>query len=105
MDSSTNLCPQARRGNMADLAAKDGSQETLVNLVALCCNLLLLPLVTAAPWPALPFLLFLLLAAAHVFANYRAVSCLVLASLNTARLHLLLDRYQLTRNRAVNVIS
>ena len=83
---------------MADLAAKDGSQETLVNLVALCCNLLLLPLVTAAPWPALPFLLFLLLAAAHVFANYRAVSCLVLASLNTARLHLLLDRYQLTRN-------
>ena len=42
MDSRTNLCPQARRGNMADLAAKDGSQETLVNLVALCCNLLLL---------------------------------------------------------------
>ena len=90
---------------MADLAAKDGSQETLVNLVALCCNLLLLPLVSAAPWPALPFLLFLLLAAAHVFANYRAVSCLVLATLNTARLHLLLDRYQLTRNRAVNEIS
>ena len=30
---------------MADLAAKDGSQETLVNLVALCVNLVLLPLV------------------------------------------------------------
>ncbi len=30
---------------MADLAAKDGSQETLVNLVALCVNLALLPLV------------------------------------------------------------
>ena len=36
---------QARRNNMADLAAKDGSQETLVNLVALCVNLALLPLV------------------------------------------------------------
>ena len=43
----TLICPQhqARRNNMADLAAKDGSQETLVNLVALCVNLALLPLV------------------------------------------------------------
>lgn len=32
---------QARRNNMADVAAKDGSQETAVNLVALVIGLFL----------------------------------------------------------------
>ena len=81
---------QARQNNMADLAAKDGSQETLVNLLGLCVNLVVLPLVTGSQ--ALPFLLFLLLATLHVYCNYRAVSCLVINTLNTARLHILLDR-------------
>ena len=81
---------QARQNNMADLAAKDGSQETLVNLLGLCVNLVVLPLVTGSQF--LPFLLFLLLATLHVYCNYRAVSCLVIKTLNTARLHILLDR-------------
>lgn len=37
---------QARRDNMADVAAKDGSQETVVNLVALLVNMILTPLVS-----------------------------------------------------------
>lgn len=37
---------QARNNNMADVSAKDGSQETLVNLVAFICSLLLLRVVT-----------------------------------------------------------
>ncbi len=37
---------QARRNNMADVSAKDGSQETLVNLAALLVSLLLIPSVT-----------------------------------------------------------
>jgi len=36
---------QARRNNMADVSAKDGSQETLVNLAALICSLMLVPIV------------------------------------------------------------
>ena len=80
---------QARNNNMADLAAKDGSQETLVNLVALCVNLLLLPLVSGSHY--VPFILFMFLALLHVYSNYRAVSCLVIRTLNTARLHILLD--------------
>ena len=36
---------QARRNNMADVSAKDGSQETLVNLAALVCSLLMVPIV------------------------------------------------------------
>lgn len=37
---------QARMNNMADVSAKDGSQETLVNLMALIASLILLPLVS-----------------------------------------------------------
>ena len=85
---------QAKRSNMADLAAKDGSQETLVNLVALCVNLALLPLVSDTPH--LSFLLFLVLASLHIYSNFRAVSCLVFTSLNSTRLHLLLNNYKKT---------
>jgi len=85
---------QARRQNMADLAAKDGSQETVVNLLALCVNLMLLPVVSATP--NLPFLLFLVLACLHIYSNYRAVSCLVMSTLNLARLTILLDKYKET---------
>ncbi|XP_077763560.1 RUS family member 1 isoform X3 [Canis aureus] len=40
---------QARRNNMADVSAKDSSQETLVNLAGLLVSLLMLPLVSACP--------------------------------------------------------
>lgn len=44
---------------MADVSAKDGSQETLVNLAALITNLTLLPYITAnlgygGDFPSLP---------------------------------------------------
>ena len=60
---------QALNSNMADLAAKDGSQETLVNLVALCLNLVLLPFVSNDLW--LTGGLFVILTVLHVYANYR----------------------------------
>ena len=63
----------------------------MVNLLALCLNLVLLPLVSSTP--GLPLLLFLLLAAVHIYSNYRAVSCLVFPTLNLARLNILLDSY------------
>ena len=85
---------QARNNNMADLAAKDGSQETLVNLVALCVNLMVLPLVSHSQY--LPFIMFVFLALLHVYSNYRAVSCLVINTLNTARLNILLDNFLAT---------
>lgn len=34
---------------MADVSAKDGSQETLVNLAAMICSLLLVPIVSDNP--------------------------------------------------------
>ncbi|XP_012495780.1 PREDICTED: RUS1 family protein C16orf58 homolog isoform X2 [Propithecus coquereli] len=43
---------QARRNNMADVSAKDSSQETLVNLAGLLVSLLMLPLVSGCPSPS-----------------------------------------------------
>jgi len=83
---------QALNSNMADLAAKDGSQETLVNLVALCLNLVLLPLVSNDLW--LTGGLFVILTVLHVYANYRAVSCLVFSTLNSARLKIVADSWK-----------
>jgi len=82
---------QAKVDNMADLAAKDGSQETLVNLVALVVNLCLLPYVTDSAW--FTSSIFLLLTLLHVYANYRAVSSLLLQTLNIGRLCVVLEAY------------
>ena len=53
---------------MADVSAKDGSQETMVNLAALLVNLWLLPFVDDKP--TLLWLLFLLFTLLHVYSNY-----------------------------------
>ncbi|XP_075928819.1 RUS family member 1 isoform X2 [Petromyzon marinus] len=82
---------QARRDNMADVSAKDGSQETLVNLAALVFSLMLTPLVTNNP--TLTWTLFLLFTALHLFANYRAVSCVVMETLNHARLAIVVRHF------------
>ncbi|XP_065514138.1 RUS family member 1 isoform X2 [Caloenas nicobarica] len=79
---------QARRDNVADVAAKDGSQETLVNGLGLLLALLLLPLLDGQPWLtvwAVPLLL-----GTHFFANLRALGALVLPTLNRPRLRLAL---------------
>jgi len=87
---------QAKENNMADLAAKDGSQETLVNLVALIVNICLLPYVTEDAW--ITATLFVLLTFLHVYANYRAVTSLLLETLNVGRLSLILTSYLETSN-------
>ncbi|XP_053473767.1 RUS1 family protein C16orf58 homolog [Ictalurus furcatus] len=84
---------QARRNNMADISAKDGSQETLVNLAGLLVSLVLIPLVTGNP--VLTFVLFFLFTALHLFANYKAVRSVVMETLNEARLAIVLRRYLL----------
>nr|XP_035971241.1 RUS family member 1 isoform X2 [Halichoerus grypus] len=82
---------QARRNNMADVSAKDSSQETLVNLAGLLVSLLMLPLVSACPSFSLSCFFFL--TALHIYANYRAVRALVLETLNEGRLRLVLKHF------------
>ncbi|XP_068435052.1 RUS family member 1 [Clinocottus analis] len=82
---------QARRDNMADISAKDGSQETLVNLAGLLISLMLIPLVTDNP--ILTVGLFFLFTTLHLFANYKAVRSVVMETLNEARLSIVLQQY------------
>ncbi|XP_034567244.1 RUS1 family protein C16orf58 homolog [Notolabrus celidotus] len=82
---------QARRDNMADISAKDGSQETLVNLAGLLISLILIPLVTDNP--VLTLSLFFLFTILHLFANYKAVRSVVMETFNEARLTIVLQQY------------
>eukprot|EP01135_Chromosphaera_perkinsii_P012050 Nk52_evm13s2578 gene=Nk52_evmTU13s2578 len=75
---------QARQNNMADVACKDGSQETLVNLIALIVNLSLVEIVHGNP--TMIWTLFFLFTFLHIFANYKAVRCVVFDSFNAQRL-------------------
>ena len=82
---------QARKDNISDVAAKDGSQETLVNLAALLVNLTILPLLGNDQ--SLIWMVFALMTCLHIFANYMAVKALVFETLNKDRLLLVLDSF------------
>ncbi|KXJ29502.1 RUS1 family protein C16orf58-like [Exaiptasia diaphana] len=84
---------QARRDNMADVAAKDGSQETLVNLLALLAGLVITPLVSGNI--ILTWTLFFIFTFLHLYFNFRAVSSVVMETLNITRLHILVQDYLL----------
>ncbi|KAF2365542.1 Root UVB sensitive family [Trinorchestia longiramus] len=85
---------QARRNNLGDVAAKDGSQETLVNLAALLTSLVLLPLITHSL--TITWAVFVLLLGLHLTCNYKAVRSVVARSLNRPRLLLLLQHFAAT---------
>lgn len=79
----------SRHGNMADLSAKESTQETLVSLLGMIGGVVVAHLLQHAPhsitWTMFGFLTYL-----HVWANYKAVNLLKLATLNPERTHLLL---------------
>jgi hypothetical protein len=79
----------ARHGNMADLAAKESTQETMVSLLGMMGGVAVAHLLQQLPY-AVTWLLFGLLTIVHVWANYQAVVLLKLATLNPERTHVLL---------------
>ncbi|KAG2451206.1 hypothetical protein HYH02_003813 [Chlamydomonas schloesseri] len=104
----------ARRGNAADVSAKEQSQETATTIVGMVLGMAVTRLLATDPhdpagttiggsssssssravWAVLAaWLVFGLLTALHVWANVRAMRCLVLRSLNQPRLELLVTRY------------
>ncbi|TMW66928.1 hypothetical protein Poli38472_012044 [Pythium oligandrum] len=81
----------AKRDNMADCAAKEGSQETAVKLFGLIFGMYFANAVNSSKdsvWVA-----FILLTLVHVFANFNAVSCLCIPTLNRQRAHILVERF------------
>lgn len=77
---------QARRENLADVAAKDGSQETVVGIISLLASLAILPAVDGRP--DLIWTLFSILTIIHLFANYKAVRALQFDIFNEQRLRI-----------------
>lgn len=82
---------QARANNMADICAKDGSQETFTNLVALFCSLILVPLVAGDM--TIVWTLYFSFAIFHLYANYRGIRCLKIPLLNLSRYGHAVDQY------------
>ena len=87
---------QARRDNMADVSAKDGSQETLVNLMALLAGFVITPLVSDNQ--LLVWVLFFVFTALHLLANYRAVCFVVMETYNLPRLQLSVQHFLQTHH-------
>lgn len=88
---ATLAAHQARANNLADVSAKDGSQENMVNLAALLFSLALLPYITVSL--GVTWGVFLCLLGAHVYCNYRAVRAVCAPSLNRPRLLVLLGKF------------
>ena len=82
---------QAIAHNMGDVSAKDGSQETLVNLLALVVNIFLLH--TIKRDRVLVWFLYFILTTLHLYANYRAIRTLKLRTFNWNRFVLLCENY------------
>ena len=87
---------QARAMNVSDVAAKDGSQETLVNLCSLVLGLCVVPF---AIEHGISWHLWALLTIVHIWANHRAVTALQFSFFNPFRLDLAIEAFQL--NNAV----
>jgi hypothetical protein len=82
---------QAIAHNMGDVSAKDGSQETLVNLLALIVNIFLLH--TIKRDRIIVWFLYFILTTLHLYANYRAIRTLKLRTFNWNRFVLLCKNY------------
>jgi hypothetical protein len=80
----------AVRQNMADVAAKDGSQETAVNLVGMFVGMAVAAVVPETfGWTLIVALCFIVM---HLGSNYLGVKSLILNTLNESRLLICLDR-------------
>ena len=90
---------QARNYNHADVAAKDGSQETAVNLAALVTGLVLLPAVHGHPtWM---WAVFLAVTAGHVYANYRAVKAVVMQTFDEQRIRIVANAIAVSSRKTI----
>ncbi|KAG5881575.1 hypothetical protein JTB14_035019 [Gonioctena quinquepunctata] len=81
---------QAIKDNMAEISAKDGTQETVVNLVASIASIYLLNIFSGniSEWIFIFALMVL-----HLLSNFLAVKSLIFRNFNDQRLTLVLESY------------
>lgn len=83
----------AKNGNLAELNAKDGSQETIISLLGMLVGSVFVNFVEgrAAVWTWMIFLL-----GVHLWTNYQAVRSVQMRSLNRQRACIVTEEYQRT---------
>ncbi|XP_050938075.1 protein root UVB sensitive 3 isoform X2 [Cucumis melo] len=81
----------ALQNNAADISAKEGSQETVATMIGMAIGMLLARITMGCPLAI--WLSFLSLTLFHMYANYKAVCCLSLTSLNPQRCSIALQHY------------
>ncbi|CAB4264780.1 unnamed protein product [Prunus armeniaca] len=84
----------ALQSNAADISAKEGSQETVATMVGMALGMLLAHITMGHPLAI--WVSFLSLTMFHMYANYMAVRCLALNSLNPERCSILLQHFMRT---------
>ncbi|XP_022131285.1 protein root UVB sensitive 3 [Momordica charantia] len=84
----------ALQNNAADISAKEGSQETVATMIGMAIGMLLAHITMG--FPLAIWLCFLSLTLFHMYANYKAVCCLALTSLNPQRCSIALRHFVLT---------
>ena len=111
----------ARQNNVADVSAKDGSQETIINLVGMLTGTLIISRMDAYSQPTKLFgyemelrlvyswIMFVVLMLLHLYTNYLAVRAVVLETLNRQRLEIIvkdlldqLERKPLSKPRVMS---
>jgi hypothetical protein len=89
-----------KSGNIADCVAKEGTQQTAVNIIGLIGGL---ALCNAADNLFAVWILFIILTVIHSIANTRATSTLRFDAINEHRLTLLFERFWHDRRDAMSV--
>ncbi|XP_057481118.1 protein root UVB sensitive 3-like isoform X1 [Actinidia eriantha] len=84
----------ALQNNAADISAKEGSQETVATMIGMALGMLLAHITMGHPLAI--WLSFLSLTMFHMYANYKAVRCLSLNTLNCERSSILLQHFMKT---------
>lgn len=83
----------ALNGNVADLSAKEGSQETAVTLIGMIGGACVVEAIDGPARVKWTWTIFLLLTFVHVYANWRGVRGLILRTLNTQRTHAIIHAF------------
>ncbi|KAK7348781.1 hypothetical protein VNO80_23455 [Phaseolus coccineus] len=84
----------ALQDNAADISAKEGSQETMATMIGMALGMLVARITIG--YPLAIWFSFLSLTVFHMYANYKAVRCLALNSINPERSSILLQHFMET---------
>ncbi|KAJ3125366.1 hypothetical protein HK098_000313 [Nowakowskiella sp. JEL0407] len=94
----------AKTDNMADLAAKDGSQETVINLVGMIFSAFVVQFIPESNF-AVTYSVFTIFTILHLLTNWMAVRSVVLHSLNTQRTDTLSRKFILAKSKVLSPVQ